>query len=193
MRRLDDRRRKSRALVRAWLLALGIGIGLWPATQAHAHEDGKHDEGDSAARFMIGVDLSRIVSVSLRGIKVGNGMALRLGGELDALIITMIPEAIFSYDAFDDSGLNVSSARAGGRLRFLKVLEPGLFLHAGVASVDPGAAYWSPMLDGGLTLDFTLLPLIDLGVHAAYDGVLASGHHAAFGYGSAGAHVAFVF
>ncbi len=47
--------------------------------------------------------------------------------------------------------------------------------------------------DAGLTLDLTLLPFIDLGVHGGYNGMLKSGDHSAFDTYVLGVHGALVF
>jgi hypothetical protein len=48
------------------------------------------------------------------------------------------------------------------------------------------------MLDGGLAIDFTLLPLIDLGVHGAYNVLLPRGDTDAFKFVTLGAQAALV-
>lgn len=152
------------------------------------------DDDDSWARFMIGLDLDYAYVVDLQSIDSGGGGALRLGSELDLIVITLIPEAYFGYHTFDADGVSVTSGRLGGRIRFGKILEPGLYAHVGIARVGGGPSYTSPVIDGGFTLDFTLLPLIDIGAHAAYTAIFETADSSATpSYATFGLHVALVF
>jgi hypothetical protein len=47
--------------------------------------------------------------------------------------------------------------------------------------------------DAGVTLDFTLLPVLDVGAHAAYNGLASSHEHDGVHWISAGAHVSVRF
>lgn len=158
------------------------------AQPAHAEED----DGDSWARFMLGIDLDYAYAIEEQSITSGGGAALRVGSELDLILITLIPEAYFSHHTWSDPDVGVTTAKLGGRLRIGKILEPGIFAHIGIASVDYGDAYTSPAFDGGFTLDFTLIPLIDIGAHAAYNAVFETGDRDAFSYALFGLHAALV-
>jgi len=50
----------------------------------------------------------------------------------------------------------------------------------------------APMLDGGLAVDFTLLPLIDLGVHGGYNMMFPRDDGSALEFVTLGAHAALV-
>jgi hypothetical protein len=81
----------------------------------------------------------------------------------------------------------------GGRATFGKVLEPGVFAHLGYGSMKAGSdSTGGTSIDAGLTLDFTMLPFIDLGVHAAYDAFLVKDRDA-FDWFRVGAHAALAF
>jgi hypothetical protein len=80
------------------------------------------------------------------------------------------------------------------------VIRPSVFAHVGVGHLR----YDVPITgdregrtnvtgDAGLALDFTLIPLLDLGVHGAYN-VLAGGENSdSFSWLQAGVHATFVF
>jgi hypothetical protein len=162
------------------------------ASAAHAQdedEDG-HDD-DSWARFMLGVDMDYAYAISLESIDSGAGGALRLGSELDLILVSLIPEAYIGYHSFEQ-GTSVTSGRLGGRLRIGKILEPGLYAHLGIARVGGFGAYTAPVFDGGFTLDFTLLPFIDIGAHAAYNAVFELDDRPALTYATFGLHAALI-
>lgn len=75
----------------------------------------------------------------------------------------------------------------------MKFVEPGLFAHLGVGHVGGDALYshTGVAFDAGVTLDLTVLPLVDLGLHVAWNRVFG-GHDSGVTYGIAGAHVALV-
>jgi hypothetical protein len=61
------------------------------------------------------------------------------------------------------------TGKVGGRIRFLKILEPGLFAQVGVGNISGDNRYslTGIAMDMGVTLDLTILPLIDIGIHGA--------------------------
>lgn len=103
----------------------------------------------------------------------GVGGALRLGYELDLIILTLIPEIGGTYHSFADLDTKVYRGIAGARLRFLKVVEPGVYAHLGVGhlTVDRtlGPSWTAATSDFGVSLDFTLLPIFEFGVHGGYN------------------------
>jgi hypothetical protein len=150
------------------------------------------DDDDSWARFMLGVDLDFAYAIEEQQIEAGGGGALRVGSELDLILITLIPELYLSHHEFDGMGASVTTGKVGGRLRIGKILEPGLYAHIGVASASQGESYTAPAFDVGFTLDFTLIPLIDIGAHAAYNSVFAADDNDPFRYALFGLHAALV-
>jgi len=173
------------SIIAASLLALALS-----AAPAHA-DDG--DDGDSWARFMLGLDLDYAYAIDDQSITSGGGGALRLGSELDLILITLIPEAYISHHSWSEADASITTGKLGGRVRIGKILEPGLYGHFGIASASTGGAtYTSPAFDLGFTLDFTLLPLIDIGAHAAYNAVFETKTRDAISYALFGLHVALV-
>jgi hypothetical protein len=70
------------------------------------------------------------------------------------------------------------------------LIEAGVFAHVGVGhAAVPVDAFTGLALDLGLTLDLTLIPGIDLGVHGAYDSI-AAGEESLDWY-RLGAHIVF--
>jgi hypothetical protein len=182
--------------MRSWLMTWTIILGLaccallMGAQPAAADED----DDDSWARFMLGVDLDFAYAIEEQQIESGGGAALRVGSELDLILITLIPELYLSHHEFDGMGASVTTGKVGGRLRIGKILEPGLYAHIGVASASQSEAesYTAPAFDVGFTLDFTLIPLIDIGAHVAYNSVFAAEDQDPFRYALFGLHAALV-
>lgn len=159
---------------------------------AHADRDRRHEEG---TRLTIAVDFDYAGALSNDYIDKGGGGALRIGSELDLFLVTLIPELSLGYHSFggdEDYDATTFAGMLGGRIRFLKILEPGIFAHAGVGRLGGYDPHTGLAFDAGLTLDFTLLPLIDLGVHAAWNRVFGDKDHDGLSYGTAGFHVALV-
>lgn len=175
--------------------AVTVGCFLCSNT-AHADRDRRHEEG---TRLTVALDLDYAGAINNDFIDNGGGGALRIGSELDLLLVTMIPELSLGYHAFggDDRGDRSYDARTftgmlGGRIRFLKIIEPGIFAHAGVGRLSNYEPHTGLAFDAGVTVDFTLLPLIDLGLHAAWNRVFGDKDHDGLSYGTTGFHVALV-
>ena len=144
----------------------------------------------------IGVDLDYTNGINEPRVGSGTGFNVRLGYKLDLLVLQLTPEIGGAYHAFSgDAGAKLSQGIVGGRLAFGKVLEPGLYAHLGYGHLasSVGAAHSGATGDAGVTLDLTLLPFIDLGIHAGYNGMLKSGDYSAFDSYVLGVHGALVF
>jgi hypothetical protein len=147
----------------------------------------------------IGVDLDYTHGISEPGVGSGTGFNIRLGYKVDLLVLQLTPEVGGAYHTFSgDSSFNAnakfSQGIVGGRLAFGKILEPGVYAHLGYGHVGAdGGGRSGATIDGGLTLDLTILPLIDLGIHGGYNGMLASGSDSAFDTYVLGVHGALVF
>lgn len=176
----------SASLFATTLLALGL-----LATPALADDD---DDGDSWARFMLGLDLDYAYAIEDQSITSGGGGALRIGSELDLIVITLIPEAYISHHAWSEADASITTGKLGGRLRIGKILEPGLYGHFGIASASlgEGPSYTSPAFDLGFTLDLTFIPFVDIGAHAAYNAVFETSDRDAIHYALFGLHAALV-
>jgi hypothetical protein len=131
----------------------------------------------------------------------GWGVGARFGHEWDLVLIAITPEIGFNYHAFGGPPeAETFAVLAGGRVGIDFVLAPSAFLHAGVGhfgyDTTPGeVSQTSIAYEMGLALDFTLLPVIDLGVHAAYAGVGGDPDNDidTFDWLAVGGHVSFVF
>ena len=98
------------------------------------------------------------------------GVAGRLGWRLHLPLFVLVPEVGIHYASF---GSNPALLRgiAGARIGFGEVVRFGAYMHAGVGSLsfDNGAADTSGFtFDAAGFIDFTLLPYLNMGVHAGY-------------------------
>jgi hypothetical protein len=155
------------------------------------------------AKPKLGIDAEGAFALAPSGVSSGFGGALRLGYELDAVVLSLTPEIGGSYHHF--SGVyapDTFRGFGGARLAVGALVRAGIYGHAGYAHVAydraasaglPAATRSAPTFDGGLFLDLTVLPVIDLGLHAGY-GIVAGNHEGdANQWLAAGGHVAFVF
>jgi hypothetical protein len=163
------------------------------ADDEKGYDDGR-DEGDrDDSTTNIALDFDSGAALDQPGTKSGGGGALRIGQELDLFLISLTPEVGGSYHAFGgDDETRIYGGFVGGRLAIGKIIEPSIFAHAGVARVQGFGSRTAPTLDGGLALDFTLLPLIDLGVHGAYNVIFPREDGSSLEFVTLGAHAALV-
>jgi hypothetical protein len=150
-----------------------------------------------AQKTMVSGDLDYAHSAG-SGIGGGWGFGVRLGRRLHVPLLALDPEVGFTYHGFHDRPAPaLYRGILGLRLGIGEVLRPGIYGHIGVGRIDfdttPEASRTAFTHDLGLFLDFTLLPLLDLGVHVAYEGIASSDHADAFNWVTAGAHAALVF
>lgn len=160
-----------------------------------SRDEGDRDESDERddSNTNIALDFDFGAALDQAGTKSGGGGALRIGQELDLFLISLTPELGGSYHAFGgDDETRIYKGFLGGRLAIGKIVEPSIFAHAGVARVQGFESRTAPTLDGGLALDFTLLPLIDLGVHGAYNVILPRDDGSSLEFVTLGAHAALV-
>jgi len=191
----------KKAFKTAVLGAVGAAC-VMAASPARADEtsDRYDDAGDRPSRRDRGPGKTHIAfdfdfgsALDAPGTNSGGGGALRLGRKFDLLLISLTPEFGGSYHAFaGDERTKIYSGFLGGRLGVGKILEPSIFGHVGVGHVSGWQTRTAPVMDGGLALDFTLLPLIDLGVHGAYNVLLPTNDEAAVKYVTLGAQAAIV-
>lgn len=171
---------KARPLV---LLLVACALVAWTAPAAA--RTGPKLAVDGEAAFALEPD--RVGS--------GAGAALRLGYELDAKILSLTPEIGGSFHALGgELAPSLYRGFGGARLAIGAMVRPGIFAHAGYAHVAYGPGSRSaPTYDGGLFLDLTVLPVIDVGIHGGYSMIASGDEGAAIHWLSAGAHVAIVF
>jgi hypothetical protein len=149
---------------------------------------------DDKSKTHIAVDFDFNTAIDAPATKTGGGGALRLGQEFDLLLVSLTPEFGGSYHAFGgDDKTKLYTGFLGGRLAVGKIIEPSLFAHVGVGHIDGAERRTAPVIDGGLAIDFTLLPLIDLGVHGAYNVMMPRDNGSALKFVTLGLQAALVF
>jgi hypothetical protein len=184
------------------LLGLGAVASLAVVTTpARADDDARrYDESprhsrrdDDTSRTHIAVDFDFGSALDAPETKAGGGGAIRLGQEFDLFLVSLTPEFGGGYHAFGGNDeTKLYSGFLGGRLAVGKIVEPSIFGHLGVAHVAGLESRTAPIMDGGLAVDFTLLPLIDLGVHGAYNVMFPREDGSALKFLTLGAHAALV-
>ena len=126
----------------------------------------------------------------------GWGGQLRFGKRFDFELLTLDGE--LGVDAHALSGAldpKIYRGVVGARLGLALGLRPSVFAHLGVGHVDfaPAVRNLTNVTgDAGLALDFTLLPVMDLGAHAAYNLVAGNADDTAFGFVTLGGHLTLV-
>jgi hypothetical protein len=153
--------------------------------------------GKAHADTALALDLDYAVPLDAPdGVDWGGGFAVRLGQQLHLPLLVLTPELAFNYQAFaGGADTAVYRGLAGMRLAVGEILRPGIYGHLGfgrlVSSVpghSDGLSY-----DAGAFLDFTLLPLINIGAHVAYSGLALRKSEPAFDWVTVGLHAALVF
>ena len=120
----------------------------------------------------------------------GWGGGLRLGHSWEVLVLSLTPELGLSYHDFGTRGPTDFRGFAGGRVAIDFVVQPSVFVHAGLGHVGRTESQTSLAYDFGGALDLTVLP-VDLGIHALFSGVAGDGTAPAFTWFGVGAHVTF--
>ncbi len=159
--------------------------------------------GSAAAdpmRTVIGVDLNFNDSVIGEDSSRGAGVDVFFGPRIDLAILEVTTELTAGFHDFaGDLDPTVYRAMAGGSLGIGAIIRPSVFAHIGVGYLrfnDPlgldreGRA--NVTADLGAALDFTILPLVDLGIHGSYNVLGADDDNDAFEWLQAGAHITFV-
>lgn len=189
---------------RAWFLIPAALSGLTATTRARAEEEYQYQSEserpsherrrEDSGRTHIAVDFDVGSALDTPRTKTGGGGAIRFGHELDLLLVSLTPELGGGYHAFGGAGdTRVYSGFIGGRLGVGKIVEPSLFAHLGLAHVSGFESRTAPMIDAGLAVDLTLLPLIDLGVHAGYNAMFPRDDGSSLKFLTLGAQAALVF
>lgn len=155
-----DRRSLSSGLVRA-LVVSALAACIWIAQSESARAD-----------TMIAADFEARVPIDLGGVSSGPGLGIRVGYQLHLPLIILTPELGFNWGHFGD-GPTIYRGIAGARIGIGELLRFGVQAHVGFGhfSVDVSGddvSHTGFSLDGGLFLDLTILPLLDIGVHMNY-------------------------
>jgi hypothetical protein len=158
--------------------------------------------GSAAASNTVGVDLSYNDAVNDGNTNGGGGVDIFFGPRMDLGLVALTTELDAGFHDF--GGVvdpRVYRAMAGGRLSLGAVIRPSVFAHIGVGHLrwndfpgtDERDSRTGLGTDLGAALDFTILPLVDLGVQLSYNAIAAGSGAPAFDWMQAGAHVIFVF
>jgi hypothetical protein len=151
------------------LLLIAAALSAWTLQTSSAQ-----------ASTTIGLDLDLQVPIEINNVSTGGGFGIRLGQELHLPLISINPEFAFTYASFSkDEPPTVYRGVAGGRVGFGELMRFGVLAHIGFGYVnwDPGPRDWSHTgltYDIGAFFEVTALPLLNIGVHAAYNRI--AGH-----------------
>lgn len=155
-----DRKSLSLCVVRS-LVVSALAVSVWAASTSSARAD-----------TMIAADFEARVPLDIDDVTSGPGFGIRLGQQLHLPLIILTPEIGFNWGSFAD-GPTIYRGILGARIGIGEILRFGAQAHIGfghfsweIASEDVSHTGFS--LDGGLFLDLTVLPLLDLGVHISY-------------------------
>ncbi len=130
----------------------------------------------------------------------GIGVDIYLGKRFDLKVLTLDAELSGGVQALSgEPELRAQRLVAGGRVGLGAVIRPIAFAHLGVGQVSYEPPVGSRLTRSGLAadvgvgLDFTLLPLLDIGVHASYNVIELRDRDDAFKSVVAGGHLTLVF
>ncbi len=159
----------------------------------------------AAADLLVGVDADAAIPTEEGD--VGLGGAIRLGWQLDLAAIRLAPEVGAAFHRFPAPSETLGPPMfvrgfGGARVGLGSVVEPIAYAHVGWAATETPVAAGAPegvepvnasgaFVEGGAGLELTVLPILDLGVHAGYLQELRD--DAAGGLVLAGLHVNLVF
>jgi hypothetical protein len=152
----------------------------------------------ASAEGVVALDVDYAAPLDETGVSSGFGFGVRVGAQLHAPLIAVTPELGFSYHRFGGPAeLATYGGTAGLRLGIGEVIRPGVFAHVGYGARKtelPGRAEDSGALtyDLGAFLDFTLLPILDIGAHGGYNNWTGASQPA-FPFLTFGGHAGLVF
>jgi len=154
----------------------------------------------AAAETTLGVDLAYNDTMREGTPETGAGIDLYVGPRMDLAILTLTTELMAGYHDFGgDFNPSVYRLLAGGRLGIGAVIRPNVFAHLGV-----GHLRYDDLLnlerdgrtnlagDIGVGLDFTLLPVVDIGIQASYNAIAGNSTYDPFEWWQGGVHVTFI-
>jgi hypothetical protein len=177
-----------RRVIAASVVAMAAGCVLWPGAASAQTTLSLAVNANDASDEDVATD-------------AGLGVDVYFGPRLDLTLLTLTTE--LSAGVHDFAGAQdptVYRAMAGGRLGLFTIVRPSIFAHLGVGHLRQDVLFGTDREgrtnlagDAGIALDFTILPLVDIGVHGAYNFVAGSDDEDAFEWLLAGAHVTFVF
>lgn len=167
--------------------ALGLAVTLWPKAAM---------AGDS--KLAVAGDFDLAWADAGNDTQNGKGLGGRLGWESSPLhILYFRPELGVHYYSFSGDGdPSILRGTGGARFGFDLIVRFGVYAHAGVANVDSSVsdiARTAFTYDVGAEVDVPLIPILDLGIHAAYESVSAGDAPKKTDYTVLGAHVGLRF
>lgn len=173
---------------------VAAGLGLAAIAVGVAWSDA------AAAQTTLGVDLSYNDVMDEAGTNGGAGVDIYFGPRLDLAVLALTTELSGGFHDFGGSlEPTVYRGMVGGRLGLGFIIRPSVFAHVGVGHLRYDELIGSGRdgrtnvaTDLGLALDFTVLPLVDIGIQASYNSILGGESSTAFEWLQAGAHVTFV-
>jgi hypothetical protein len=145
------------------------------------------------AELQLGADLDYALPLDSSA-DSGGGFAVRVGYQVHVPFAVLTSELAFNYENFSGTlGPTVYRGLAGLRLGLGEVLRVGPSAHLGVGrlAIDGGLATIARTgftYDVGLFLDLTAIPILNVGVHAAYN-QMPDGGGQSFQWMTFGAHV----
>jgi hypothetical protein len=127
---------------------------------------------NARAEIAIAGDLEAILPLDVADVSTGPSFGVRLGWQLHLPLIALTPEIGYKWGTFP-RGATINRGIIGGRVSIGEVFRFGVSAHVGFGhrteeyqTVEHSNTGMS--LDGGLFLDLTILPLLDIGVHIDY-------------------------
>lgn len=165
-------------------LALAACTGAWLApSTAHA--------------LQLGADLEYDIPTTDGDIDSALGFALRLGWPLHLPALVLTPEIGYHHANFSDD-ITLNRGFVGARIAIGEIFRIGAYGHVGVGNVTyhipgPDQDVTDATYDIGGFLDFTLLPLLNVGVHAGYGYLKGDDNFDALGWVPIGVHAELVF
>jgi hypothetical protein len=132
-------------------------------------------------------------------VDAGPGFGLRIGYHAHIPFVILTPEVGFNYYGFQgDYPASMYRGVVGMRLAIGEIIRPGVYAHVGYAQLQadrppPDPSHSAVTYDGGAFLDFTLLPLINIGAHAGYNRMEGSDEAEGVNWATFGEHAEVVF
>jgi hypothetical protein len=133
----------------------------------------------SAADTPVALDLHYVAPTS-KGADGGAGVAGRIGQRFNSKPWVITPELQLAYETFGGPAeARLYRGLGGLRLGYdIAVVRPGLYAHGGLARSEfddiaaPGLGHTAFTYDVGAFADLTLLPLLNVGAHFAFNQML---------------------
>ncbi len=149
--------------------------------------------GSASAQVVLGADANVAVTATPKVVSTGYGGAARLGYRFRIPLVALTPEVGAAYHHFGSSpaGSGIFRGFSGARVALGEVVKPSVYGHAGYASTLGTGSTAAFTYDLGAALDFTALPVLDFGIHAAYASMATAG--SSLDWIDLGAQIAIVF